>query len=350
MQNLKSFSEFSPLHIYESLSSLEMEKWPSNWKEMPIWKELEDLGFEESTTPIQARNGTIMIRTTNPGISRIYPEGIVLQQSGYIRDKGVTSGFIKKYQGEFKLYDIFKYLSDRFRKELEKSLSNDDSGPLTDEQIREINLGTKSKWIWNKETQAVDMNGMFSQSKNSDRDVLATINFGNIKGNFVINRLNSINSLEFLPENVGGNMRLESLGGITNLKTFPTVNIGGNLDIPYYKLDSLAGFKYIDRSIGGFSCRYFTAIPFNTETAVKLLNAEEKIRIPAYTQSPYVYVSDQEKTRKLVLSSGMIDDDHFKKNPMDLQYLNDDPELKAEILKRTGLKDFSDLGFILRNI
>jgi len=348
MKNIKKFSEFSSHSISESLTPIEMEKWPSNWKSMPIWKELEGMGFEETTTTGQARNGSIMIRTTNPGIARVYPEGIVLQPSGYIRDKGVSSGFIKRYQDDFKLYDMFKYLADRFGNELEKLSHSEYHGPLTQEQVSEINLGTKSKWLWNNETQSVDIKGSFIQSKNSNAEILFTINFGNIKGNFEINRGGDLDSLEFLPLAVEGNMSINSRGiVIQDLKTFPTLKVGKNLRIAC-DLKSMEGFSDLDRNIGGFSCNYFTAIPFNTETAAKIMETET----PIYRASDYsdttVYVYDVEEAKELVLTSGLVSDEYFKKNPLDLRFLKNLPELKAGILKRTGLNDFSELGDLLR--
>lgn len=344
MKNLKKFSDFSSHSISESLTPVEMEKWPANWKTMPIWKELEKMGFEETTTPGQARNGSIMIKTTNPGIARVYPEGIVLQPSGYIRDKGVSSGFIKRYRDDFKIYDMFKYLADRFGSELERLSPSEYHGPLTPEQISEINLGTKSKWIWNNETQSVDIKGSFTQSKNSNYAILPTINFGKIKGNFRIDRAN-LDSLEFLPVTVEGDMTLGSLTGIKDLKTFPTTRITGSLRI-MCELESMGGFSDLDRNIGGFSCKAFTAIPFNTETVAKILETEEVI---LRNSSSYftILVYDVEEAKELVLTSGLVRDDYFKKNPLELRFLKDLPELKSGILKRTGMSDFSELGDLL---
>ena len=325
-----------------------MEKWPSNWKSMPIWKELVDMGFEETTTTGQARNGSIMIRTTNPGIARVYPEGIVLQQSGYIRDKGVASGFIKRYRDDFKLYDMFKYLADRFVNELGKLSPSENHGPLTQEQIIEINLGTKSKWLWNNETQSVDIKGSFMQGKNSNPEILFTINFGNINGNFSINRLGGFaDSLEFLPVTVEGDMTITSRWVvIQDLKTLPTLKVGHTLRI-LCNLKSMAGFSDLDRNIGGFICNAFTTIPFNTETVTKIMEIETKKFQKSAHEDFTVYVYDVEEAKELVLTSGLVSDEHFKKNPLDLRFLKNLPELKADILKRTGLQDFSDLGNIL---
>jgi len=42
-------------------------------------------------------------------------------------------------------------------------------------------------------------------------------------------------------------------------------------------------------------------------------------------------------------------DNYFKKNPLELYVLNNNPKLKAEVIKRTGIKDYSRLGMGLKN-
>lgn len=42
-------------------------------------------------------------------------------------------------------------------------------------------------------------------------------------------------------------------------------------------------------------------------------------------------------------------DNYFKKNPLELYILNNNPKLKAEVIKRTGIKDYSRLGMGLKN-
>ncbi len=37
-------------------------------------------------------------------------------------------------------------------------------------------------------------------------------------------------------------------------------------------------------------------------------------------------------------------DSYFKNNPIDLYWLDDLPEIKAGVLQRTGIKDWSKLG------
>ena len=109
----------------------------------------------------------------------------------------------------------------------------------------------------------------------------------------------------------------------------------------------MAGFSDLDRNIGGFICNAFTTIPFNTETVTKIMEIETKKFQKSAHEDFTVYVYDVEEAKELVLTSGLVSDEHFKKNPLDLRFLKNLPELKADILKRTGLQDFSDLGNIL---
>lgn len=44
-----------------------------------------------------------------------------------------------------------------------------------------------------------------------------------------------------------------------------------------------------------------------------------------------------------------IIDNYFKKNPLELYILNNNPKMKAGVIKRTGIKDYSRLGMGLKN-
>ena len=42
-------------------------------------------------------------------------------------------------------------------------------------------------------------------------------------------------------------------------------------------------------------------------------------------------------------------DDYFKKNPLKLYLLDPLPQMKADIIKRTGIRDLSKVGSIFAN-
>jgi len=106
---MKRIHNFDRFILSEAINR--SKSWPENWKELPQWRILEILGFKDSTTPSLQKNGTIKI--FNPKASE-YPGGLVLQRSGYIRNPLVTSGFVRRWQGEFSLTDLFNYLISRY--------------------------------------------------------------------------------------------------------------------------------------------------------------------------------------------------------------------------------------------
>ena len=84
-QRVKSFGDF--VLLKESVNDIEAIL-PDRWKK------LQDLGFYDASTLRIKANGNILLKNDK---FNYYPEGIVLQpNSGYIRNKGVKSGFIKK--------------------------------------------------------------------------------------------------------------------------------------------------------------------------------------------------------------------------------------------------------------
>lgn len=75
------------------------------------WKALQDLGFRDVTTERMKKFGpnVILMNDDLP----VYPGGIVYQDSGYLRDKTKSSGFITRNQNWEQAAD---YLIDRFTK------------------------------------------------------------------------------------------------------------------------------------------------------------------------------------------------------------------------------------------
>ena len=99
---LKTFGDF--ILLKESVNDIEAIL-PDRWKK------LQDLGFYDASTLRIKANGNILLKNDK---FNYYPEGIVLQpNSGYIRNKGVKSGFIKK---DFDLIQMIDYLINRFEK------------------------------------------------------------------------------------------------------------------------------------------------------------------------------------------------------------------------------------------
>ena len=332
-------------------------KWPDNWKKMDLWKDLQKIGFEDVTTPIQARNKTIMI--VNKDFPHMYPAGVVLQASGYIRDKAARSGFIKQYKNKFSLSDMFQYIKDRWTREYER-MNPKDIGPLTPEQIAFINSCTSSPWRWNSTTQSVDVDGKVDITSNksflrefSKPNALGSFKFGKVKGDFTLFMGDTIlDSIEgFAPESVksisiysGENY----LGGIKSTKGFPQ-KIKEDATIYSKPLESLEDVPFDIKALRTY---YFDVSPYTVETALKVL---EEGSVKTYYRvggGIEIRPSDSpergadEKARDLI-STALPDsalDAYFKKNPLKLHVLDKYPEMKAGVLRRTGIRDLSKTG------
>jgi hypothetical protein len=322
-------------------------EWPTNWKEMDLWKELEAMGFTDVTTPIQAKNGNIMI--VNRDIPYMYPAGVVLQASGYIRDKAARSGFIKQYKTAFTLDDVFNYIKDRWTKEMER-MTPDESGTLTREDILLINASTKAHWKWNPNTNSVDVNGSITISP-SGSNKLGGFKFGKVKGEFSLGLDDVIDSIEdFAPSSVGKISIWGKNGGIKSTKGFPT-GIKGSISIGGKSLESL---EDLDLSFGAeyLMTEFFDIRPFDVETCLKVLSlgsVKTYYRVGSgyeIANNGYANPGDDDKARDLIgtiLGNESLDS-YFKKNPLKINLLDDYPDIKEGVLKRTGMRDLSKVA------
>lgn len=368
--------KITPFQDFNLNEALVPGGWPTDWKDMPEWERLVELGFRDTTNPLQAKNQTIML--DNARIP-IYPAGIVLQKSGYIRDKGVTSGFIKNYNpsgNPYSLKTIFDYLIDRYEKEVNKRVRSEKHGPLSDEAINQLLLWCKD-FVWNPNTESVDVKGDVNiKVSNFNQEILDEIKFGRVLGNFLCGSLdltnlnfapdfvgkdfncshNLLTSLEGSPKEVRGNFTIYSNGRkIKNLMGSPR-KIGQNFMIGFGVesdcLESLVGAPeevdgnfnlsdstgtviFIDSGKWGFE-GFIGAVSNNFE------GRYPDSRVPTW--------SSGEKGKK-ILFTGLPDgklDDYFKDNPLELYILDELPEVKKGVLERTGIKDLSHLGRSLK--
>lgn len=102
----------SRIHNFESYLKLNEASVESISADFPQeWKRLEELGFYDATTPIVGKHGNVILKNRR---FDYYPEGIVLQPaSGYVRDRGVRSGFLKN---GLDLKGMLDYLINRYSK------------------------------------------------------------------------------------------------------------------------------------------------------------------------------------------------------------------------------------------
>jgi hypothetical protein len=347
----KLFESYSKRNLlFEEFVPLGNVQWPSNWKEMPEWKTLQDLGFIETTTLRQSRLSTIMLQ--NPRINYLYPAGIVLQASGYIRDKGVDSGYISnKYRN---LSDMLNYLIDRYSKETERNAVSERTGPLTPEQINAINSFTQSPWRWNTETESVDVDGKVrvADSPAINKDIVGTFKFGKVKGEFELQGSHfELDTLEnFAPDYVGKNVMMFSMDGLKDMKGFPPT-VKGRIWISG-DIDSLEG---VPMEAEELSTDYFIAKPWSIKNALIILD-QGGVQIEDKRSDGEVierhWADNESKSKKArhlastVLSNNVLDE-YFKKNPINLHILDDYPDIKAGVLKRTGIRDLSRIGKVI---
>jgi hypothetical protein len=345
-----------PYELFESYSKRNLlfeefvpsgkAEWPSNWKEMPEWKTLQDLGFIETTTSRQSRLSTIMLQNTR--INYLYPAGIVLQASGYIRDKSVDSGFItNKYN---KLPDMLNYLIARYSKESERNTVSEKTGPLTSEQINAINSFTQAPWRWDTKTESVDVDGKVRVINwpSVDEDVIGTFKFGKVKGDFEIQGNNfKFKTLEnFAPDYVGKNVMLFSMT-LKDMKGFPST-VKGRIWIS----GDIGSLEGITMEAEELSTDYFIAQPWNVKNALIILDqggvqVEDNRRDGEVIQRHWKDNPEGSKIASQLVSTVLTDDvldNYFKKNPLKLHILDEYPGLKSGVLKRTGMRDLSSVG------
>jgi hypothetical protein len=224
--------------------------------------------------------------------------------------------------------------------------------PLTSTQKQFLDRYTEGSWSWNPETGKVDVEGNFDMG-NKRLKSFRGVSFGSISGNFDCH-YNQLASLEGAPQQVGGdvffgNNRLTSLVGgpkevggdfmcfsnrLTSLEGAPE-KVGGNFDCRVNILTSLEGAP---KEVGGdFKCYVFELDDWSITGFLNLLNGKGKVR-------------DKDDTKKLILPllNELSLDSHFKKNPLDLDLLDEFPEIKMGVLARTGIKDVSGATALFR--
>lgn len=229
----KRILKLSEFFINEATVNVSSD-WPDNWKDMPEWAQLQELGFTDGTTPQMIKNGNILLmNTTIPQ----YPGGITLQRSGYIRNKLASSGYIKNYPEDFTLKQMFDYLIERFTKIAKKGVKRDAAyGDLTDSTVGFLNRVVSGSWSLNSETQRIDVRGRVNMSM--IKSVPEGIRFGNIEGDFVCNNM-GLTNLDIAPLYVTGGFDCSS-NKLTSLEGGPG-RVDGNYDCSLNKLTTLRG-------------------------------------------------------------------------------------------------------------
>ena len=229
---LKTFGNF--ILLKESKNEIE-----STFPEK--WKKLQDLGFYDASTLRIKANGNILLKNDR---FNYYPEGIVLQpNSGYVRNKGVKSGFIKK---DLHLVQMIDYLINRFEK-----YESQISGEVNSELVTFLKKISRSRSTKNPSTGKFDFNGNVELTgSNLDYMKEKGIKIGKVGRDFSYNGYEgvrpsslSLEDLEFFPDEVNGKFELRNcnFSGFSDFRPFPT-KMGDGLRLTSIKnLKSLSG-------------------------------------------------------------------------------------------------------------
>lgn len=293
-----------------------------------------------------AKNRSLLLK--NPGSPRFYPEGVVLQKSGYIRDKRAKSGFVRN--DLIVIDDMLAYLVERYDKELKrmgKTLSSIEGSGLNQDQIKLISSGTKARWYHDKSTGKVNVDGKIdiTIANKKDKETLYEIKFGRIKSQFSVTFSDKafdsleIGSLVYAPDYVGTTFlmqggRLENLEGLGEVKV--AIHIRGE---NYYSRLSLENIQECqDLGIGDL----FT-IPYDVKHCLLVLEngCLSRSQLP---QKDLVYWKNN-TARSIILTVPIMQEasllKYFDENPLSIDLL-DSP---SERIK--GIKNFifSKLGY-----
>lgn len=218
---------------------------------------------------------------------------------------------------------------------------------LTKVQKEFLNRWVKGRWSYDPETGLVNVRGNFT-CHDYGLTSIRGLSFGYISGNVDLTDT-KITSLTGFPHTVGGDF-LIMRNQISSLEGGPK-QVGGDFDCSENKLNSLKGapekvdidFVCSDNSlsslegapyeIGGYF-RYdsllINSANWNERGWLKILASQSE--------------TPQEKSLVVTLLSPEVLADFFKSNPMELDLLDDHPDLKQQILSLTGLPDISGLA------
>jgi hypothetical protein len=185
-----------------------------------------------------------------------YSSGLVLQKSGYIRDKNVKSGFIKNYgkENDNLLKKMFDYLIDKWTEEYDRLKHNtDNSGDLPQEIIDIVNRVTKAKWSWNNITERIDVEGSVDFYQISSLVFSKTFKgyrFGKVTKGFKANWL-GLTDLSIGPDFVGGDYYIEH----NLLKSFKggPLKVNGALNVSHNLIESFEGFPSVVKVLNAWN-------------------------------------------------------------------------------------------------
>jgi len=152
-----------------------------------------------------------------------------------------------------------------------------------------------------------------------------------------------LKNLEGSPEYIPGDFKCEG-NPLVSLKGAPRV-----IERNFYTRTGLGELKSLygapEKVGGSFICNDFTLYNGTWGTS----ESYTKLFLGVEDDDCKIYASSERM--KLLMTPYVTDDlvdSFFKENPLEIGLLDGYPEIKAEVLKRTGLRDMSSLGQALR--
>ena len=243
------------------------------------------------------------------------------------------------------------------------------SDKLTPEQNAFVNKLVRGSWNYNETTGKIHANGYISHSDHSKASGMAFrdpiddfmgVKFSSCNGHCSLGG-NNLASLVGTPDKVHGgfsceNNKLKTLVGgpkfvkfqydcygneLTNLEGLAE-EIGGRLDARKNPITSLKGLILRD-------------VLWQVKSVIFI----DGLTIPhgrftrSWVRKQFISGNDREKSLLSTILDNETDreflDDYFRENPLEIYVLDDQPEVKEGVLKRTGLKDFGNIGKKLRS-
>jgi len=271
--------------LFESQSNID---WPDNWKDLLIWKELENIGFRDETTPRMAKNGSILLKNDEV---QLYPEGIVLTKTGYIRRQGVQ-GYVKQYKGDYSLDSFLHHVYSIYKKHYDIQKDELLKNELSKETISILSVQKNKNWDLNKKTGRIDVNGSINiEGKLMGKKIPNDLRFGIVTGSFNCGQ-NGLTNLDIAPIEVGkdficGQNKLKSLKGSPKI-------VGGDFNCWSNQIEYLSDLpKKIKKLFCGFNKITDVIEPIDAEDIICHKNpiSEAEIMALAYRNNYPVFMN-----------------------------------------------------------
>ena len=202
--------------------------------------------------------------------------------------------------------------------------AENDTRELTPEQVEWLDKCTKGTWQVNPQTGLVDVEGDFDCTHNLTD--FNGVQFGVVGGDFGCS-WNSLTSLKGAPQKVGGDFNCHN-NQLTSLKGAPQ-EVGGYFWCHNNQLTSLEGAP---QEVGGdFGCDAFETKDWSKKGWLEIMKEG----------------GDGAELILTLLPEKELDK-WFKESPLDMDLLDELPEIKAGVLKRTGMRDISAVARQMR--